>query len=148
MSGRRIVQNLAINFVRLAVIYGLVGMGLGIFMAASGDHGQAPTHAHINLIGWASMGIFGLAYRAWPELNVGIWPKIHFWGWNLGAVLMVLALFMMFSGNMQFEPLAAFSSIVVMLSMLVFAVIVFRPQAAGELAQSKLGEARQVQLAD
>jgi len=55
---------------------------------------------------------------------------------------------MMFSGDMRFEILAAVSSIVVMLSMLVFAVIVFRPQAAGELPQSKLVDARQVQLAD
>ena len=123
------MQNLGINFVRCAVIYALIGMALGIHMAASGDHGQGPTHAHINLVGWASMGLFGLAYRVWPELAVGVWPKIHFWGWNIGAIGMFIALFLMFSGHRQFEPLAAISSIVVLLSMLVFVFIIFRTKA-------------------
>ena len=124
------MQNLAINFVRCAVIYGLIGMGLGIFMAASGDHSQAPTHAHVNLVGWASMGIFGLAYRAWPALAEGMLAKLHFWGWNVGLVLMIIGLFLMFSGLMQFEVLTAVASIIVILSMLVFATIVFRAKPA------------------
>jgi len=124
------MQNLGLNFVRCAVVYGLLGMVLGIVMASSGDHGQAPTHTHINLLGWASMGLFGLAYRAWPELNTGIWPKIHFWGWNLGALGMVLGLFLMFSGRMQFVMLTAISSVLILLSMLVFAVVIFRAKAA------------------
>ena len=124
------MQNLAINFVRCAVVYGVIGMALGIFMAASGDHSQAPTHAHVNLVGWASMGIFGLAYRAWPALAEGMLAKLHFWGWNVGLVLMIIGLFLMFSGRMQFEVLTAVASIIVILSMLVFATIVFRAKPA------------------
>jgi len=124
------MQNLAINFVRCAVVYGVIGMALGIFMAASGDHSQAPTHAHVNLLGWASMGLFGVTYRAWPVLAEGMLAKLHFWGWNVGIVLMIVGLFLMFSGRMQFEVLTAIASIIVILSMLVFATIVFRAKPA------------------
>jgi hypothetical protein len=63
-------------------------------------------------------------------LNTGIWPKIHFWGWNLGALGLVAGLFLMFSGKMQFVMLASISSIVVFLSMVVFALQVFRTKLA------------------
>ena len=42
-------------FLRIAVVYVLAGMALGIFMAMSDDHSQMPTHAHMNLMGWAPM---------------------------------------------------------------------------------------------
>jgi hypothetical protein len=124
------MSNLAINFVRCAVVYALIGMGLGIFMAASGDHGQAPTHAHINLVGWASMGLFGLVYRAWPSLAEGLWPKLHFWSWNLGVVLMIIGLFGLFAGSPQLEPFAVAGSLLVILGMLIFATRVFSKKAA------------------
>ena len=40
----------------------LAGMAWGLSMAISGDHGMAPAHAHLNLIGWASMGVMGAFY--------------------------------------------------------------------------------------
>ena len=120
------MQNLAIKFIRCAVIYGLIGMTLGIVMAASNDHAQAPTHTHINLLGWVSMAIFGLAYRAFPALAVGSLPKIHFWIMNIGIVGMIAGLGLMFSGHMEFVPLTSVASLFVIVGMLLFAVIVYR----------------------
>jgi len=54
-------------FLRIAVVYVLAGMALGIFMAMSDDHSQMPTHAHMNLMGWASMALYAVVYRVWPE---------------------------------------------------------------------------------
>src|SRR5215813_8493233 len=42
-------------------------MLLCMFMCMSDDHSQMPTHAHINVLGWASMALYGVVYRAWPE---------------------------------------------------------------------------------
>jgi cbb3-type cytochrome oxidase subunit 1 len=120
------VQNLAINFIRCSVVYAIFGMALGIYMAASNDHGQAPTHAHVNLLGWVSMAIFGLAYRVFPSLAQGALPKVHFWIMNIGVIGMIAGLFLMFSGRMEFVPLTGASSIVVLIGMLVFAFIVYR----------------------
>jgi cbb3-type cytochrome oxidase subunit 1 len=125
-GGSSIMQNLAIKFIRCAVIYGLAGMALGIVMAASNDHGQAPTHAHVNLLGWVSMAIFGLVYRAFPSLAQGTLPKVHFWLMNVGVIGMIAGLFLMFSGHMEFVPLTAISSVVIIVAMLLFTLIVYR----------------------
>jgi hypothetical protein len=37
-------------------------------MGIAHDFQFAPIHAHINLVGWASLAIFGLVYRAYPML--------------------------------------------------------------------------------
>jgi hypothetical protein len=47
-------------WLRLAVAYFAVGVMLGVAMGASGDHSLFPLHAHINLLGWVSMALFGL----------------------------------------------------------------------------------------
>ena len=36
---------------RAAVLFGLLGMGLGIAMAIARDHAVMPGHAHLNLLG-------------------------------------------------------------------------------------------------
>ncbi len=46
-----------------AVLLVLVGMAWGIAMAASGDHSTHPAHAHLNLLGWVSLFLFGLFYH-------------------------------------------------------------------------------------
>jgi cbb3-type cytochrome oxidase subunit 1 len=120
------MQNLAIKFIRCAVIYAIIGMSLGIFMAASNDHAQTPTHTHINLLGWVSMALFGLAYRAFPAFAAGALPKIHFWIMNVGIVGMIAGLFLMFAGHMEFVPLTAVASLFVLAGMLLFAFIVYR----------------------
>jgi hypothetical protein len=40
-----------------------IGMCLGIWMGVSGDHTLGPTHAHLNVIGWLTMAVFGLYHR-------------------------------------------------------------------------------------
>lgn len=54
------------RFLRIAVLYLLVGVTLGIVMAASHDHRMAAVHAHVNLLGWVTMALFSLFYRAVP----------------------------------------------------------------------------------
>jgi hypothetical protein len=53
-------------FLRIAVIYALVAMFLGITMGIREDFTQAPTHAHLNLVGWVSMALYALVYRQYP----------------------------------------------------------------------------------
>lgn len=50
---------LADKFIKSAVVYIILGMILGIYMAASQNHSQMPTHAHLNLIGWVDDGSDG-----------------------------------------------------------------------------------------
>jgi hypothetical protein len=41
----------------------LSGMGLGIAMGVGQDFSLAPVHAHLNLLGWVTMALYGLYYR-------------------------------------------------------------------------------------
>src|SRR5882672_9764507 len=49
-------------FFAVAPIYVLIGMGLGMFMGATNNFTLAPAHAHLNLIGWVTMALYGTFY--------------------------------------------------------------------------------------
>ncbi len=117
---------LASRFVRLSVIYVLIGMALGIYMAASHDHVQAPTHAHLNLLGYVSMFLYGLFYRAWPQAAESALARWHFWIANIGMIALISAVGLIYNDWPNAEPLAAASSFVVLGGMVLFTVIVFR----------------------
>jgi hypothetical protein len=72
----------------LATILLIIGVLIGIFMAASHDYQLAAVHAHINLVGWASLAIYGLVYRAYPVLQARAMAKWHFSFASVAAVLM------------------------------------------------------------
>lgn len=120
---------MADRFFRLGVVYVLLGMALGIHMAASGDHSQAPTHAHLNLLGYVSFFLFGLFYKAYPLASEGRLPTVHFWLANLSVVGLTISLIILFLGNPEADPLAALFSLIALLAMALFAYIVFRATA-------------------
>lgn len=66
------------GFVGLAVVNALCGMGLGIWMSRANDYTLVPLHAHLNLIGWVTFAVFGLAYRTGIAKDDG-WAAVHFW---------------------------------------------------------------------
>ena len=72
------MKRIDIYFLLLATVLLLVGAGLGIRMGTSQDFQLAPVHAHINLAGWASLALFGLTYRAYPQLAERRIALFHF----------------------------------------------------------------------
>ena len=46
------------------VCYVCLGMIFGSQMAASDDFTFAPAHAHLNLVGWVTMALFGIYTRS------------------------------------------------------------------------------------
>jgi hypothetical protein len=71
----------------IAALAGLGGMVMGIVMGISQDFTLAPAHAHLNLLGWVTMAIYGLYHRGigrtgglagWLQVCSGalasIWP--------------------------------------------------------------------------
>lgn len=120
------ITMLAARFIRLSVIYAIIGMAIGIYMAASGDHSQRPTHAHLNLVGFVAMFLYGIFYKIYPDAAKGRLPEYHFWISNVGMIAMVLGVWLIYSGNIiAGDPVAALSSLVVIAGMLLFAIIVF-----------------------
>jgi hypothetical protein len=67
-----------LGFLLLAAVSLITGVSLGIAMGIAHDFQLAPLHAHVNLVGWASLAIFGLVYRAYPALARSRLGLAHF----------------------------------------------------------------------
>ncbi|KJS14572.1 MAG: signal peptide protein [Hoeflea sp. BRH_c9] len=100
------------------------GMGWGIEMAISGDHRLAGAHAHLNLVGWVTMGLFGIYYTLTPRAAASGLAKIHLALAVAGVVVMVPGIAIAIQGGT--EALAAAGSMLTAASMLVFLYTLFR----------------------
>lgn len=118
------------RFLLCAIGYVFLGMCLGIVMGASQDFTLAPVHAHANLIGWATMGLFAFYYNAVPQAGETGLARLHFWTAQLGLLLIIPGLSMALSGNKTGEPILIVGEFLTLLSMLLFAWTVHRQKAA------------------
>lgn len=84
-------------FLVIGSLYLLVGVGIGMYMGGSGDHRLAPVHAHINLVGFVLMSVFALIFRAIPAMATESLAKAHFWLFQSGALILVVALYLLIS---------------------------------------------------
>lgn len=122
------------NFLRLGVLSALVGMTLGVWMGANQDFVLRPVHAHINLLGFASMMLFGLFYRAFPAAGRGWLPMTHFVLSVLGFLILMPSLTLMLLQQPLFLPGMIASEIMLVASMAVFVIIVFKATMAKDAA--------------
>ncbi len=113
------------NFLRLGALSALVGMTLGVWMGANQDFVLRPVHAHINLLGFASMMLFGLFYRAVPAAGRGWLPMAHFVLSVIGFLILMPSLTLMLLQRPLFLPGMIASELMLVGSMLLFVVIVF-----------------------
>ncbi|GAB3550729.1 hypothetical protein GCM10027343_34150 [Noviherbaspirillum agri] len=114
-----------IIWLKLAVVYLIIGVALGIGMGASEDFTLRPVHAHINLLGWATMALAGLVYSVFPTAGTARLARIHFWATNISLPAMSLALTFVLLGSRQLIPLLAVAEILAALGILAFAANIF-----------------------
>jgi cbb3-type cytochrome oxidase subunit 1 len=105
---------------------------MGIGMAATQDHSIMPAHAHLNLLGWVSLFLFGIYYERRPALDASRMAMIQVVLWSVGTVLLTIAVAAIHLGYTAADPIAGISSLVVLAAMLMFAYFVFRPAPALE----------------
>lgn len=120
-TGGNAANGIAKGFFISAIVYGLLGMLMGLEMAISHNHGQMPTHAHTMVIGWVSFSLFGFYYCHLGKATSRVLSLIHLWMAQCALIGFIIGLWLIYSGNTQYEPIAAVSSIVYALSFLVFA---------------------------
>lgn len=73
-------------YIIAAATYLVIGLCLGIGMGITENFQLVAVHAHINLVGWASLGLYGLILRAFPELRASKLAPWQFGVANLGAI--------------------------------------------------------------
>lgn len=115
----------ATTWLRLSVIYLIVGVGLGIAMGATGNFSLRPVHAHLNLLGWATIALAGLIYGAYPDAGGSRLAKIHFWLHNTALPVMMASLAWFLNGHPEIVPVLAASEFVAAGGVIVFACNVF-----------------------
>lgn len=117
------------RFLRIAVIYFLIGVTLGIVMAASHDFTFRAVHVHVNLLGWVSLALFGLWYRSAPAAAESTLAKLHFWIYNVALPIQMATLAMYMGGNTSVEPVLAIASTAVGISVVCFAINLWKHTA-------------------
>lgn len=135
------MANISNWFFRLAVLYVIAGISLGLFMAGSHDYSLTPAHAHLNLLGWVTMSIFAVFYRLWPAAAASKLAKVHFWLYVPAHFLQMVFLFLFLRGNKGVEPVLAIVSMLVAAAVIVFAVNLWRHTASATAATQPVGTA-------
>lgn len=113
------------SFIKLSVIYLIVGISIGMFMGANHNFTLRPVHAHINLIGFVTLALSGLLYSLFPTLGASKLSRVHFWMMNLSLPFMMLGLAGILLGYQQFLPVMIVAEFVLAGSVLAFAANVF-----------------------
>jgi hypothetical protein len=134
-KGENDMKASALSF-RLAVLFVVAGMAMGIGMAATRDHSIMPAHAHLNLLGWVSLFLFGIYYKMHPNLDTSRLAFVQVVVWSVGTVLLTIAVAAIHLGYEAADPVAAISSLIVLGAMLLFGYLVYRPALASEPAVS------------
>jgi cbb3-type cytochrome oxidase subunit 1 len=135
------MANISNWFFRLAVLWLLAGITLGLVMAASHDHSAFPAHAHMNLLGWVTMSIFGAFYRFFPAAASSKLAKVHFWIYVPAHFVQMVTLFMLVKGNAAIEPVLAIASFAVAAGVIVFAVNLWKNTAPATSVTQPVGTA-------
>lgn len=85
----------SIRLVRAGALFGLLGAYLGSHMAGAGSYALRPIHAHILLVGWLSLFVYGLFYKLYKVK----FPKlVAFHGWSaiIGAIGLTAGMYLQF----------------------------------------------------
>ena len=90
---------MGVKFIRVAVVYLLIGACVGLAMGMSQQFTLAPVHAHLLLLGWASMALAGLIYHWYPTAGTTRLARIHFWLHNLALPVFMVALGLYLTGT-------------------------------------------------
>ncbi|HLQ13747.1 MAG TPA: hypothetical protein VK130_10975 [Steroidobacteraceae bacterium] len=83
---------MAQRFLKIAVVYLFLGALLGITMGIVQNFALVPVHAHIGLLGWATLALAGVIYHLHPAAAQTRLAKLHFWIHNLALPVFMISL--------------------------------------------------------
>jgi len=132
------MKRVDVYFLLLATVLLICGAVLGMVMGAREDFQLVPVHAHLNLAGWASLALFGLTYRAYPELAAGALARYHFVVSGCASVLLPIGIGFAVLRNSQ--GLVMFASTLWLIGVLMFLAQLVRLIRGSSVAVSPAAE--------
>ncbi len=112
---------MGLKLLKIAVVYLVVGASLGLAMGISQKFVLAPVHAHLLLLGWASLALAGLVYHLYPAASTTRLARVHFWLHNLGLPVFMVGLGLVLTGSEIGLPATVVAAIAVLVGLFVFA---------------------------
>jgi len=97
------VRSIDRMFVLTGLVFLLVGMAFGLKMSMTMDFALHGLHAHLNLLGFVLMTLFGLCYRAWPKMQEGMLATVHYLLHTLSVAASLTLLYFLLS-NAELAP--------------------------------------------
>ena len=121
------------KFLLCALAYSVVGICVGIYMAASKNYGQSIAHAHILLVGFVVSFIYGLIHKLWIAAESIVTAKVQFYLHQASALVMGGGLLLFYGGFFQeiLDPILAASAFGILGGALLMVYLVIKfPKAA------------------
>ena len=119
-------MNLSKRLLKIAAVYFMIGSVFGLVMGITKNFLEAPVHAHLNLLGWASFGLIGLLYRTHPQMAQTRLATAHFWLHNLGLPIAMAGLFFLLRGESRAGPIVGVGAVCVVIGIACFVANVMR----------------------
>lgn len=130
---------IGVKLIKIATFYLVIGILMGMYMSMSETFQLRPVHTHINLLGWATMGLAGIYYVLFPKAGSTVLARIHFWLHNIGLPLMMFGLGFLMYGNEALHILIPFGATLTTISIILFAWNIFQHVKADD--QSTISKA-------
>jgi cbb3-type cytochrome oxidase subunit 1 len=121
---------MATRLLKFAVVYLMLGMGMGMAMGITHHFEYAPVHAHINLLGWASLALVAMIYNAHPSAAQTGLARWHYRLHVTGLPIFMIGQFLLLSNHGRFEWLVAVGAAITFAGIALFAVNLMRTLAA------------------
>jgi len=122
------MKNVDRMFVLTGLVFLLVGMAFGLKMAMSQDFGMHGLHAHLNLLGFVLMTLFGLCYHNWPKMQEGVLATVHYLLHTVSVAVALTLLYFLLSNSELAPKIAPVMNMVLMgayAGVLLFAYLFF-----------------------
>lgn len=115
-------------FFATGVVCVLIGMAWGMYMGSNENFALAPAHAHLNLVGWVTMALYGIFYALTRGTMSVRLAWINYLFSLAGALVMIpsLAIFLSNGNDPKYIPFMVAGEVLTFVSALIFAISVFR----------------------
>lgn len=114
------------SYLKVASVYFTIGVLAGLTMGIIHDFRFTSVHAHVNLLGWVSMALFGLIYHFYPNAANSKLAKTQFWLHNIGVPVMLSGIALQVLGVSAALPPTIIGSLAVVIGVILFMVNVFK----------------------
>ena len=104
----------------------LAGMVWGLQMAITDDHSAFPAHAHLNLLGFVALFLFGIFYRLNPTVESNRLATLQVWIWIASTVVMAIGVGLVHTGHPAGDPIAALGAFAIFADAILFTWLVFQ----------------------